>query len=217
LSTLGHGYLDKLIADSERRGNLQEVAKILGEKGLTPEMFDQMLADVDKWSDRISLIFFVAGGVKYVSKKLVQELAEEAVEKGAKKEIFGAGAGKGSKYILQRGTDWFTLTPEAFKDYPKITGVPIPSGQFKLTPKATKDALRDAFDSNVSKEFKAHWKKMNLGKIWKDDWMVHHIKPLKFGGDNEFNNLVPVTKAEHYQLNSFWAKLMFAIAGIGGE
>jgi hypothetical protein len=58
---------------------------------------------------------------------------------------------------------------------------------------------------------------MNPGKAWDDSWQLHHVKPIKFGGTNDFRNLVPVDNLLHSRLNSFWSSLMYLIAEIGSK
>ncbi|GHT79988.1 hypothetical protein AGMMS50262_24070 [Bacteroidia bacterium] len=34
---------------------------------------------------------------------------------------------------------------------------------------------------------------------------IHHIQPLKFGGTNNFQNLVPLQPQQHMEFTKWWA------------
>ena len=110
---------------------------------------------------------------------------------------------------MREGTESFTLKPSAWKGYPK--GVRKPTGPFRLAPTSEVASLRSEF-KRVRAQFRKAWQLQNPGKIWNNDWRVHHVKPLKFGGKNEYSNFEILDKNLHDKLTRFWGVLMNLLA-----
>lgn len=36
------------------------------------------------------------------------------------------------------------------------------------------------------------------------DYQIHHIRPRKYGGTNEYSNLIPLTKSTHNIFSTWW-------------
>ncbi|MGE5628588.1 MAG: HNH endonuclease [Solirubrobacterales bacterium] len=89
--------------------------------------------------------------------------------------------------------------------YPKVEveghgEVPFPDGPFEPNNSTT---LRPQFTDSYKKQFKEWW--TGQGKPWPEGEVnIHHIKPLSKGGDNSFENLVPLVQPEEHQPFTNW-------------
>ncbi|WP_025847577.1 HNH endonuclease [Paenibacillus ehimensis] len=64
--------------------------------------------------------------------------------------------------------------------------------------------LRKAFENSVRDNYKSYYDK-NYGYVnWQPGIEIHHIRPLNFGGDNSFENLIPLYADKHYQFSNWW-------------
>jgi hypothetical protein len=105
----------------------------------------------------------------------------------------------GGGYELPRNKDGIT--------YPKVidprTGEPIPYPQdVEFSPKDQR--LPRPYD--YRKDYQDEWNSRGLPEPdggW-DEYVIHHIQPLEYGGTNDFENGVPVTKPDHELFNEFW-------------
>jgi len=78
--------------------------------------------------------------------------------------------------------------------------VPFPDGLYIPNNSRT---LRSEFTDAYKKEFKTWW--INQGRPWPEGNVnIHHIKPLSKGGDNSFDNLVPLIQPEQHQPFTNW-------------
>jgi filamentous hemagglutinin len=94
-------------------------------------------------------------------------------------------------------------------EYPEVndlkTGenIPFPDGEVIEVPPAER-AIRPP---SLKRDFIREW--YNRGfedppRPW-TDYDIHHIRPLRFGGTNDFENLTPVLREVHWeQFNRFW-------------
>ena len=89
--------------------------------------------------------------------------------------------------------------------YPKIEvdgygEVPFPEGPYEPNNSST---LRQKFTDSYKKQFQEWW--IAQGKKWPEGEVnIHHIKPLSKGGDNSFENLVPLVQPEEHQPFTNW-------------
>lgn len=78
--------------------------------------------------------------------------------------------------------------------------VPFPEGPYEPNNSST---LRPQFTDSYKKQFKEWW--TGQGKPWPEGEVnIHHIKPLSKGGDNSFENLVPLVQPEEHQPFTNW-------------
>jgi len=79
--------------------------------------------------------------------------------------------------------------------------VPFPDGPY--TPNNS-TSLRGKFSPTLKKQFKNWW--IEQGRKWPDGNVnIHHIKPLSKGGDNSFENLVPLLQpSQHQPFTNWW-------------
>ena len=79
--------------------------------------------------------------------------------------------------------------------------VKLPSGPYAPN---NSTLLRSKFTNPYKEQFKTWW--IEQGRIWPEGEVnVHHIKPLSKGGDNSFENLVPLIQPdEHQPFTSWW-------------
>ena len=108
----------------------------------------------------------------------------------------------------------FKSTPEIVNSkgvpYPKVTvdgygEIPFPEGPF--TPNNS-SSLRLEFTKQLKSDYQKWW--TNQGRPWPvapegSVINIHHIKPLQFGGTNNFQNLVPLIQpGQHQPFTSWW-------------
>lgn len=90
-------------------------------------------------------------------------------------------------------------------EYPKVEiegygEVPFPEGPY--TPNNS-NTLRGQFTDSYKKAFKEWW--ISQGRPWPEGNVnIHHIKPFSKGGDNSFENLVPLVQPEEHQPFTNW-------------
>lgn len=78
--------------------------------------------------------------------------------------------------------------------------VPLPDGPY--TPNNSK-LLRPQFTASFKNQFKEWW--TSQGRPWPEGNVnIHHIKPLSKGGDNSFENLVPLIQPDEHQPFTNW-------------
>ena len=77
--------------------------------------------------------------------------------------------------------------------------IPFPDPPY--TPNNT--SLRSSFTSSYKNSFRTWWE--GKGYQWPSGQVeIHHIKPLQFGGNNSFENLVPLNISDHGLFTSWW-------------
>lgn len=102
--------------------------------------------------------------------------------------------------LNSKGVEYPTVSVEGFGE------VPFPEGPF--TPNNSQ-ALRSNFTQKYKADFKSWWE--DQGKPWptpseESQIDIHHVKPLKFGGTNDFENLVPLDyETQHKLFTGWWA------------
>lgn len=82
--------------------------------------------------------------------------------------------------------------------------VPFPEGSVQRVDEAKWRPVRTAWDEgggrgNYIKQW-YDWFKERGQPAPEIDWSstdIHHIRPIEFGGQNEFDNLVPLPRAQH--------------------
>jgi 5-methylcytosine-specific restriction endonuclease McrA len=89
--------------------------------------------------------------------------------------------------------------------YPKVAvegygEVPFPEGPY--TPNNSQ-ILRTEFSLQMRAEFKSWWTQQGR-PLPASKYEIHHIQPLKFGGTNNFQNLVPLQPQQHLQFTNWW-------------
>jgi len=85
-------------------------------------------------------------------------------------------------------------------DVPGYGKVPFPDQPY--TPNNSPSRAQE-----FTKAFKDTYKKwwINQGYTWPNGEVnIHHIKPLQFGGENIFENLVPLTRPQHDLFTNWW-------------
>ena len=89
--------------------------------------------------------------------------------------------------------------------YPKVEvdgygKVGLPPGPYEPNNSKT---LRPQFTESYKKQFKEWW--IEQGRAWPEGEVnIHHIKPLSKGGDNSFENLVPLIQPDEHQPFTNW-------------
>jgi hypothetical protein len=122
-----------------------------------------------------------------------------AANAGTRANIKGAGKGNAgasevSKVLNRKGNPYPKVEIEGYGE------IPHPKGPY--VPNNTK-TLRPRFTEAYKKQFKEWW--INQGRPWpKGEVNIHHIKPLSKGGDNSFQNLVPLVQPEQHQPFTNW-------------
>jgi RHS repeat-associated protein len=77
--------------------------------------------------------------------------------------------------------------------------VPFPEGPYE--PNNT--SLRSSFTPSYKQQFQQWW--TDQGRPWPEGNVnIHHIKPLSKGGDNSFENLVPLVQPDEHQPFTNW-------------
>lgn len=114
--------------------------------------------------------------------------------KNASKKIVGKIT---SKYINSAG-----------KSYPNIVSmrtrkeIPFPEGKLQRIP----IEQRVEWDKGKRADYISEWYKRGYQTPeggW-SEYDIHHIKPREFGGDNSFENLIPIKRDVHIEFNEFW-------------
>lgn len=63
--------------------------------------------------------------------------------------------------------------------------------------------LRETFNNSVRTAYRNYYDS-NYGYVnWTQPIEIHHIRPLEYGGNNDFSNLIPLW-ADHHLKFSFW-------------
>jgi len=211
----------KMIAldQAENTNAIKELGLELERRGLTPENVEQMAEDIYRVYDTIDWICFFSAATRKIGKEGIEAALRRILKKApnesweeARERVYKQ-LGKSKNVILREGTDWFKLTKETFENYPK--SIKRPAGDFFIRSKHELELLRTTFKNKVRVKYKRRWLKLNPAKQWNNNWQVHHIKPLKFGGNNNFENLTILTREKHLEVNRFWNILMQKI-GLGG-
>ncbi|MPQ34295.1 HNH endonuclease, partial [Clostridium estertheticum] len=129
------------------------------------------------------------GGGKKVELNKQQKNYNKAVE-----ESKNGNKGAGEAVVNRKGIEYPKIDVEGYGE------VELPKGPY--TPNNTK-ILRPNFTTKVKKGFKEWW--IAQGRIWPEGEVnIHHIKPLSKGGDNSFENLVPLIQPEEHQPFTNW-------------
>lgn len=77
------------------------------------------------------------------------------------------------------------------------------STSWSTTDPAVNAALRQTFNSTIRDKYKTYYDQ-NYGYVnWSQPIEIHHIRPLQFGGDNSYNNLIPLWADVHTKF-TFW-------------
>lgn len=107
------------------------------------------------------------------------------------------------------GSDAPKIVNKSGKAYPEIvdprTGknISFPEGNLQKVPKDQRVEWNNQTRADYIKEWYDRGYKTPEGG-W-DKYDIHHIKPREYGGDNSFDNLVPVERTLHQnEFNPFW-------------
>lgn len=73
----------------------------------------------------------------------------------------------------------------------------VPPTNLKVDQQKRDELFRKKYIANFKKEYP----KASIN--W-DNYQIHHMRPLKYGGSNALSNGFAVTKARHSNLNSWW-------------
>jgi hypothetical protein len=93
------------------------------------------------------------------------------------------------------------------KRYPRIidprTGrpIPFPRGRLRVAPESQRVPWTSKERLAYQRKYESRYGVPRGG--W-DKYHIHHIKPKKYGGTNEFDNLVPVPKGPHQEEFTAW-------------
>lgn len=101
----------------------------------------------------------------------------------------------GVPYPFYYGVDingWMNAYPPARTDYTAVSST-------------VNTQLRNEFNNTVRAKFKT-WYDTNYGYV---DWAtthaeIHHIRPLQYGGNNDYSNLIPLYPDKHSQFTNWW-------------
>lgn len=108
---------------------------------------------------------------------------------------FALGNTSSSRPLNARGI------PYPKHNVPGYGEIPFPDPPY--TPNNS-NLLRGLFSTSYKSQFKTWWIKQ--GRPWPSGLVqIHHIKPLKFGGTNVFENLVPLSSTDHLIFTRWWA------------
>lgn len=109
------------------------------------------------------------------------------------KTSYGKSSGK-TRPVNSKGVPYPKVKVEGYGE------VPFPDGPY--TPNNSKN-LRSDFTDAYKKDFKTWW--IDQGRPWPEGNVnIHHIKPLSKGGDNSFDNLLPLIQPEQHQPFTNW-------------
>jgi hypothetical protein len=91
--------------------------------------------------------------------------------------------------------------------YPKVEvpyygKVPFPKGA-QFTPPGLRVPRSSTYRSNYIDHWNALEKPVPIGG-W-ENYRIHHIQPLEYGGTNDVNNLVHLTRPQHDLFTEWWA------------
>jgi hypothetical protein len=82
--------------------------------------------------------------------------------------------------------------------------VPFPKDPFEPN---NSRILRQDFTKELKGQFQEWW--ISKGRPWPEGEInIHHIKPLSFGGDNSFDNLIPLSRSDHQLFTNWWRNFM---------
>jgi HNH endonuclease len=112
------------------------------------------------------------------------------------KEVFGntKGVAEAERVVNGKGNSYPKIEVEGHGE------VSFPEGPYEPNNSKT---LRPKFTDSYKKQFKEWW--IGQGKPWPEGEVnIHHIKPLSKGGDNSFENLVPLIQPEEHQPFTNW-------------
>jgi len=101
----------------------------------------------------------------------------------------------GRNVLNRRGEPYPSATIQGYGE------VPMPDGSYVPNNSATR---KTEFTDKFKSQFKKWWTD-DQGFPWPEDARIHHIKPLKFGGTNTFENLVPLTSDVHQLFTHWWS------------
>lgn len=141
-------------------------------------------------------------------KPLLEEMVPIGMEVTAGNMLIGGGMA-GMAYRYKGGGSANAILNSKGIAYPKITdlksGKPIhfPNGNIKVVPKGQ----RVKWDSHARGQFIKEWYDRGYPsppRPW-GDYDIHHIKPRKYGGTNDFDNLTPVLREEHKKFTAWWS------------
>lgn len=77
------------------------------------------------------------------------------------------------------------------------------TAQWATVPSSVTSALRNTFNNSVRANYKTYYDQ-NYGYVnWVPTIEIHHIRPLQFGGGNDYANLIPLHADIHAKF-SFW-------------
>lgn len=133
---------------------------------------------------------------------------------GESPQLATAGAKRGGPGAAARNAPEFPPSAtinRAGMAYPEVIDprtqepIPFPEGELKIVPKENRATWtregknRYAF---IKEWYKREYEEPTGG--WQN-YDIHHIKPLEYGGTNDFNNLVPVHRGTHQdEFTRFW-------------
>ena len=119
------------------------------------------------------------------------------------------GAGESLAILLKRSQDGQSSESEG-SSYPKVvdprTGdtIPEPPGDLKVVP----EDQRVPWGQSERQAYRNEWDAQGYdipGGDW-EGYDLHHIIPRRYGGTNDFWNIVPVERSVHQQeLNPWWS------------
>ncbi|MCP3772745.1 HNH endonuclease [Paenibacillus sp. MZ04-78.2] len=94
---------------------------------------------------------------------------------------------------------WYGIDVNGF-----LNSFPPDTTTYSRVSPSTVDALRKAFENSVRDKYKTYYDKKYGYVNWQPGIEIHHIRPLNFGGDNSFENLIPLYADKHYQFSNWW-------------
>ncbi|HEY9262156.1 RHS repeat-associated core domain-containing protein [Chitinophaga sp.] len=150
---------------------------------------DQIGHDVGFGVEKIGEVVLASKGSSIVSNAL---RATAFVDMAAEAEIV-------TPLVNSRGVPYPRISVNGYGE------VPFPEGPFVPNNSST---LRSSFTTGYKMEFRNWWTEQ--GRPWPtapegSSINIHHIKPLKFGGTNNFENLVPLVQPlEHQPFTNWW-------------
>ncbi|AUO15597.1 hypothetical protein BGI42_15780 [Clostridium taeniosporum] len=107
--------------------------------------------------------------------------------------------------ILFNEIDDIRVTNRKGVAYPQVIvdgygEIPFPDGPYVPNNSAR---LRPKFTARYKELFKEWW--ISQGRPWPEGNVnIHHIKPLSKGGDNSFENLIPLVQPDEHQPFTNW-------------
>lgn len=137
---------------------------------------------IEEISDQNSAKFYVESSEFFDSLDKVSSLPETALDAFAN-NVVGAGGIVSSRTKLQQLIDRGILSLERVNENYKFEIEII-----TLSGKEIKDTI--------------YWPVDDIGAAWE----LHHLQELKFGGADEINNLIPLSKGDHSIVSEWWDK-----------